>query len=187
MRSASSPVSGSHVSRWYLAFAMPHSSGQQIAAWSPAATPSRVCPSMIRAVRAATETSASRPTTRPAPTAGPWIADTIGLEQSMTLWTRSRASRSDPRADGVVVGHLVDQLEAAAGGERLTGALHNGHAYVRIAVDDEPHVGQLAVSVGADGVEPGPIERDAQDSVRRAVEAQARELSGVVEHRCTLP
>ena len=42
MRSASSPVIVSHVSRWYLALAIPHSSGQQIAAWSPAATPMRV-------------------------------------------------------------------------------------------------------------------------------------------------
>ncbi len=52
MRSASSPLSSSHVRRWYLALAMPHSSGQQMAAWSPAATPSRVWPSMIRVVRA---------------------------------------------------------------------------------------------------------------------------------------
>jgi len=35
---------------------------------------------MIRAERATIDTSASRPTTRPAPTAGPWIADTIGFE-----------------------------------------------------------------------------------------------------------
>ncbi len=76
-----------------MALAMPHSSGQQMAAWSPAATPRRVWPSMIRAVRATTDTSARMPATSPAPTAGPWIADTIGLEQLMTLKTRSRASR----------------------------------------------------------------------------------------------
>src|SRR6266542_2651236 len=85
MRSASSPDRGSHSSRWYLALARPHSSGQTIPAWSPAATPSRVCPSMMRAPRAAMETSASRPTTRPAPTAGPAIADTTGLAQLTTL------------------------------------------------------------------------------------------------------
>ena len=65
--------------------AMPHSSGQQIAAWSPAATPRRVWPSMMRAERATTEMSASMPTTSPAPTAGPWMAETIGLEQLITL------------------------------------------------------------------------------------------------------
>ena len=39
-----------------------------------------------------------------------------------------------------------------------------------------PHVGQVAVGVGPDGVEPGPVERDAQHSVGGLVEAQAREL-----------
>jgi hypothetical protein len=48
---------------------------------------------MMRAVRAATEMSASSATTSPAPTAGPWIADTIGFEQLMTFMTMSRASR----------------------------------------------------------------------------------------------
>jgi hypothetical protein len=76
-----------------LAFAMPHSSGQQMAAWSPAATPRRVWPSTITARRPATETSASRATTSPAPTAGPTMADTMGVEQSSTCITRSRASR----------------------------------------------------------------------------------------------
>jgi hypothetical protein len=73
---------------------MPHSSGQHSAAWSPAATPRRVWPSMMRAERPATDTSARIPATSPAPTAGPCRADTTGLEQLMTLNTRSRASRS---------------------------------------------------------------------------------------------
>ena len=68
-----------------MAFAMPHSSGQLITAWSPAATPRRVWPSTIFAFRPATEMSASSATASPAPTAGPWIADTIGLEQLTTL------------------------------------------------------------------------------------------------------
>src|SRR5579884_2498713 len=72
---------------------MPTSSGQQIAAWSPAATPSLVCPSMILAPRPATEMSASKATTRPAPTAGPRIAETTGLSKLTILSTRSRASR----------------------------------------------------------------------------------------------
>ena len=64
---------------------MPHSSGQTIAAWSPAATPRRVWPSMMRAFFAAIETSASSPATRPAPTAGPCIAETTIFEQLMML------------------------------------------------------------------------------------------------------
>ncbi len=67
-----------------MALAIPHSSGQQIAAWSLTATPSRVCPSTIFAVRPAMEMSASMPTTSPAPTAGPWIAETTGFEQLIT-------------------------------------------------------------------------------------------------------
>ena len=67
------------------AVASPHRSGHTITAWSPAATPSFVWPSTIRASGVAIETSASSPTARPAPTAGPVIADTIGFGQSMTL------------------------------------------------------------------------------------------------------
>jgi hypothetical protein len=66
---------------------MPHSSGQTMAAWSPAATPSRVWPSMMRADLAAIEMSASRPATRPAPTAGPCMAETIGLREAIRLRT----------------------------------------------------------------------------------------------------
>ena len=51
MRSASTPSSGSQSSRWYFAFAIPQRSGHTIAAWSPAATPSFVWPSTIRALR----------------------------------------------------------------------------------------------------------------------------------------
>jgi hypothetical protein len=85
MRSASSPLTGSHSSRWYLALAMPHSSGQTMAAWSPAATPSRVWPSTIFAPFAAMGMSASSPATSPAPTAGPCMALTMGLSQLMRL------------------------------------------------------------------------------------------------------
>ena len=56
-----------------------------MAAWSPAATPRRVWPSTIFALLAAIEMSASSPATRPAPTAGPCMALTMGLSQLMTL------------------------------------------------------------------------------------------------------
>ncbi len=85
MRSASAPSSGSQSSRWYFAFASPQSSGHTITAWSPAATPSFVWPSTMRADGVAIEMSASSPTARPAPTAGPVIADTIGFGQLTTL------------------------------------------------------------------------------------------------------
>ena len=54
-------------------------------ATSPAATPSRVCPSTIRADFPQMDTSARMPTTRPAPTATPLMAEMIGLLELMTL------------------------------------------------------------------------------------------------------
>ena len=56
-----------------------------IAAWSPAATPSLVWPSISLAVLAAIEMSASSATESPAPTAGPRMALTIGLLQLTML------------------------------------------------------------------------------------------------------
>ena len=67
------------------------------------------------------------------------------------------------------------QLEAAARRERLAGALQHGDVGLRIAVDDQPHVGQLAVDRRADGVEPRPVERDPQHAVGGAVERQVGE------------
>jgi hypothetical protein len=64
---------------------MPHSSGQTMAEWSPAATPRRVWPSMMRAVRPTTTMSDTMAAERPAPTAGPSMAETIGFEQLITL------------------------------------------------------------------------------------------------------
>ena len=64
---------------------MPQSSGQLMTEWSPAATPSRVWPSMMRADLPAMEMSQSSPATRPAPTATPFSAETVGLQQSMML------------------------------------------------------------------------------------------------------
>ena len=81
------------------------------------------------------------------------MADTIGFEQLMTLKTRSRASRITRSARRVVVDDRVDQLEAAAGRERLAGAPQQRHARVGVAVDGEPHVGELAVHVRSDRVE----------------------------------
>ncbi|CFN69735.1 Uncharacterised protein [Bordetella pertussis] len=59
---------------------MPQRIGQMMAAWSPAETPSRACPSVSFASSAMTLTSA-----RPAPTAVPLIAEMIGLSQASML------------------------------------------------------------------------------------------------------
>jgi hypothetical protein len=63
---------------------MPQSSGQMITAWSPAATPSFVCPSMIRATASrSTRRRAAPPQDRA--DRGPVIAETTSFGQLMTL------------------------------------------------------------------------------------------------------
>ena len=81
-----------------------------------------------------------------------------------------------PQAPGVVVDDAVDELEAAAGRERLAGALQHDDARLGVAVDGEPHVGELAVHLGADGVEPGTVERDPQHLVGGTVEREVGEV-----------
>ena len=61
-------------------------------AWSPAATPKRVWPSVMKTDLAAMEMSHSRAATKPAPTAGPLIEEMVGLPQLMRLYTKSLAS-----------------------------------------------------------------------------------------------
>jgi hypothetical protein len=46
--------------------------------------------------------------------------------------------------------------------------------HLGIAVDGQPHVGQLAVGVGTDGVQAGAVERDAQHVRRGLVEGEVR-------------
>ena len=80
-----------------------------------------------------------------------------------------------PCARRVVADHLLEQLERAAGGEALPRALDDRHPYVGIAVDGQPHVGELAVQVGTDRVEPGTVHHHAQDAGGRALEGEGRE------------
>ena len=67
------------------ALAIPHSSGQMMAAWSPAPTPSRRWPSVSRASSAMMLMSAMSATARPAPTATPLIAEITGFSQPAML------------------------------------------------------------------------------------------------------
>ena len=155
-----------------------------MAAWSPAATPRRVWPSMMRAVRPTTEMSARIPATRPAPTAGPCIADTIGLLHPITLNTRSRASRMARRRNSgssmivSIMSKLPPELNplpaprsraTRVSGSRST-ASHTSASWRCMA--------------GAHRVEAGCIEGDAQHPVGRAVEGQLVEVGvGIGRHR----
>ncbi len=56
-----------------------------MAAWSPATTPRRVWPSVMRAVSDMMLMSASSATTSPAPTATPLMAEMTGLSRLIML------------------------------------------------------------------------------------------------------
>ena len=177
MRSASVPSTSSHSSRWYFAFAIPHRSGQTIAAWSPAATPSFVWPSTMRAFGLARETSARSPTTSPAPTAGPVIAETIGVGQREHVVDEVAGLVEDAQASIGVVGDREHEVEVAAGAERAVGAADEDGARLLVLPDRLPDPRELAVLRLAHGVEPpGRAKRQPQDPRLRPIEVERREL-----------
>ena len=113
--------------------------------------------------RATTETSARTAATRPAPTAGPCMAETIGLEQSSTLYTRSRASRITRVRTAKSPHDLLDQLEDAAGGETPAFAPEQHGSYAGVGVELAPHLGQIAVRPRAYRVQIRGIEHQLDD------------------------
>ena len=138
MRSASAPSSGSQSSRWYFAFASPHRSGQMSTAWSPAVTPSFVWPSTMRAFGDAIEMSARRPTASPAPTAGPVIAETIGVGQATHVVDEVARLVEDAPSRCRVVGDLEHEVEVAARAERAVGAADEHDARLVVLADRAP-------------------------------------------------
>ena len=74
---------------------------------------------MIFAVLVTTETSASTPATSPAPTAGPWMAETMGLRavDDVVDEVAGLAHRAGARVE--VRGELLHQVERAARREAL--------------------------------------------------------------------
>ena len=173
IRSASTPSTSSHSSRWYFAFAIPHRSGQTIAAWSPAATPSFVWPSTMRAFGRASETSASRPTTRPAPTAGPVIAETIGVGQREHVVDEVARLVEDAEPRLGVVGDREHEVEVAARAERAVRAADEHRPRLVVLPDRLPDARELAVLLLAHGVEPpGRAKRQPQNPLLRPVEVE---------------
>ena len=82
------------------------------------------------------------------------MADTIGFEQSMTLTTRSRASRITRMraASSSMIASTSSKLPPAENALARTPEERDVH--VRVAVDGPPHVGQLrGARRGVDGVE----------------------------------
>src|SRR5690606_11717442 len=184
IRSACSPVTGSQSSRWYLALAMPHSSGQTMAAWSPAATPRRVWPSMMRAVRPATEMSASRATASPAPTALDGGDHGLGAVDHVVNDVAGLGEDAHPHV--VVARHLLDHGQVAAGGGRLALAADQHGPDGVVAVGVAPDLGQFAVAGAVDAVEPA---RRADGHAQHAVggTVQLEPLVGLlVRHRNSL-
>ena len=124
-----------------------------MAAWSPAATPSRAWPSESRADSPMMLTSASRATASPAPTATPLIADDDRLDR--------RQHRLDDRPGvpplldhgGVVGGHPLDHGQVPAGREGPAGTGDHRRRHRLVGVDDRPDLGELAVEPLVGGVE----------------------------------
>ncbi len=76
----------------------------------------------------------------------------------------------NPGADSGVVGHLLEQVEGTAGGERLALALDEYDPGLRVAVDDRPDLGEVAVHPRVDRVEVGCVKHDAQNAERGSLE-----------------
>jgi hypothetical protein len=71
---------------------------------------------------------------------------------------------------------LVDQVEAAPGGEGLAFAADEDRTHVGVATDGRPDIGEIAVHLRAHGIEPGRIENQVQHAVIGAFDTQARKL-----------
>ncbi len=138
---ASTPLSGTHVSRWYLALARPHSSGQITSAWSPAATPSLVWPSMILAFSAAIDTSASRATAARSTVDG---GDDGQLAIHHPLHQLARFAH-DAQAGLLAAQHFLDEADLAACRESLALAAHQDHPGAGVLGDARPERGQFAM------------------------------------------
>ena len=153
---------------------MPHSSGQQIAAWSPAATPSRVWPSMIRAVRPDDRHVGEQPGDQAGADRGAVDGRHDRLRAVDDVEHEVARLAHDPRAHRVVVDDVVEQLEAAARGERLSRAASTA---TRVS-GSRSTVSHTSASWRCDRVvdrvQPGTIQRDPQHARRRTVEREIR-------------
>ena len=130
---------------------------------------------MIRAVRPAIDTSASTADDQPGADGRAVDRRDDRLRAVDHVEHQVAGLAHPPAARRLVVDDRVDQLEAAAGGEALAGALDDRDAHVGVAVDRRPDVGELAVGVGRHRVEARRVERDPQDVLGGAVERQRRE------------
>jgi hypothetical protein len=81
----------------------------------------------------------------------------------------------DTSACGFVVQQRFDQLEAAAGGEGSPCALEDRDVRLRITIDRDPHVRQLAMHRIVDRIQTRARERDAKNARGGSIELQVRE------------
>ena len=86
----------------------------------------------------------------------------------------------------LVLDERLEQLEAASRGEGLPRTAQQRDVCLGIAVDRAPHVRELPVHRGIDGVQPGRVERDAQHPGRGPVEGEVGEGGVEVGHRASL-
>ncbi len=184
IRSASTPSTGSQSSRWYFALASPHRSGQTIAAWSPAATPSFVWPSTMRAVGRRDRDVGEQPDREPGADrgAGHRRDDRLRAVDHVVDEVARLVEDAPPR---LVVGRdLEHEVEVAARAERAVGAADEHRAGLVVVADRAPDRGELAVHRPADGVQPpGRGQRQPQHVRRRPVELEARKRGVALQSR----
>jgi len=71
--------------------------------------------------------------------------------------------------------HLADELEVAAGRERLAGAGEQDRIHTRIGVDHPPDFGEVAVHLAVGGIElVWPVHHHAQDPGMRPIDLEPR-------------
>jgi hypothetical protein len=114
---------------------------------------------------------------RPAPTAGPWIAEMTIFEHVVDEVARLAP---DPSARLEVLRHGLDHREVAAGGESLARAAQDRDLHLRVAVDVEPDVRHLGVGARRGGGELALLaHRDLEDAGLEQADFQVF-VSGVV-------
>jgi hypothetical protein len=122
-----------------------------MAAWSPAATPSRVWPSPIFALSAAMLMSASRARHQPRAHRRAVHGADDGLVAVDDVVDQVARLLPDARAHREVAGHVLHQRQVAAAGKAHAFAAQHHGAHAVVLVDVAPDFGQLPVAVVAGG------------------------------------
>ncbi len=148
-----------------------------MAAWSPAATPSRAWPSDSRADSAMMLTSASRATARPGPDRHPVDGRDDRLDRGQHLGHHGLGVPPLLDHGAVVGGHPLHHGQVPAGRERPPGPGDHRHRHRLVGIDHPPDLGELAMEPLVGGIEHlGAVDGDEQHPGRGPVEPEVLEV-----------